>query len=411
MNKHFASTADLEERPTAFRQVGDGCYAFTAAGDPNSGVIVGDRSVMVVDAQATPAAAEKVLEEIRAVTDKPVKFLVLTHYHAVRSLGASAFADAEIISSDLTKRLIADRGETDWAVQNARFPRLFQDGAAIPGLTWPTLSFASSMTIDLGNREVRLMHLGRGHTMGDVVVWVPGSGVMFAGDLVENRAACYCGDAHLADWPRALNRISAFRPNVVVPGRGAALIGPDAVAAGLSETQAFVDILRDSAATAVAAGNGLKDTFVHVKAEMDHRFGGLTLYDHAMPFNVARAYDEALGLETPQAWTPERDRDLWDALYDPAPPASEPETARPGGTPEDTAAYPGETGSGSPLPVLEASAAVDQLSSDRDVPGSDLEPGPALVDAEAGLVEALSDALTPETGAGEDSRSFQSRPN
>jgi len=381
MNKHFASIADVEDKPASFRQIGDGCYAFTAEGDPNSGVIVGDRAVMVVDAQATPATAEKVLEQIRSVTDKPVKYLVLTHYHAVRSLGASAFDEADVISSDLTKRLIADRGETDWAVQNSRFPRLFQEGEGIPGLTWPSLSFASSMTIDLGNREVRLMHLGRGHTMGDVVVWVPGSSVLYAGDLVENRAACYCGDAHLADWPRALNRISAFRPNVVVPGRGAALIGADAVARGLSETQAFIDTLRDTAAAAVEAGSGLKDTFLKVKSAMDQRFGDFTLYDHAMPFNAARAYDEALGLETPQTWTPERDRDLWDALFDTAAPAGEPETARAVETEEGASQDPeiGHHATAEP----EAGSADDEL----------LEDGTNLAES---LIDELAEAVSAE---------------
>jgi len=381
MNKHFASIADVEDKPASFRQIGDGCYAFTAEGDPNSGVIVGDRAVMVVDAQATPATAEKVLEQIRSVTDKPVKYLVLTHYHAVRSLGASAFDEADVISSDLTKRLIADRGETDWAVQNARFPRLFQEGEGIPGLTWPSLSFASSMTIDLGNREVRLMHLGRGHTMGDVVVWVPGSSVLYAGDLVENRAACYCGDAHLADWPRALNRISAFRPNVVVPGRGAALIGADAVARGLSETQAFIDTLRDTAAAAVEAGSGLKDTFLKVKSAMDQRFGDFTLYDHAMPFNAARAYDEALGLETPQTWTPDRDRDLWDALFDTAAPAGEPETARAVETEEGASQDPeiGHHATAEP----EAGSADDEL----------LEDGTNLAES---LIDELAEAVSAE---------------
>lgn len=325
MNKHFALIEDTEEKPATFTKVGPGCYAFTTDGDPNSGVIIGETSVLIVDAQPTPAAAQKVMDCVRSVTDKPIKYVVLTHYHAVRSLGASAYEASDIITSDLTKRLIAKRGEADWAAQNSRFPRLFKDGGDIPGLTWPTLSFASSMSLDLGGREVRLMHLGRGHTMGDVVVWVPGSGVLFAGDLVENKAACYCGDAHLADWPRALERIAAFRPKAIVPGRGNAVVGSTEVADAMAETRDFIVTLRETAADCVDAGKGLKDTFVSVKQVMDGRFGAYTLYDQFMPFNVARAYDEALGLDRPQTWTPERDEDLWDALYGAADPAPEPE--------------------------------------------------------------------------------------
>ena len=91
MTKAFASAGDLGEKTTSFVEVGDGLWAFTAEGDPNSGVIIGDDSVMVIEAQATPRLANKVIEEIRKVTDKPISHLVLTHYHAVRVLGASAY--------------------------------------------------------------------------------------------------------------------------------------------------------------------------------------------------------------------------------------------------------------------------------------------------------------------------------
>lgn len=316
MNKHFASVADTEEKRTSFREIGRGCYAFTAEGDPNTGVVIGQDFVLVVDAQPTPVMANRVIEEIRKVTDKPIKHVVLTHYHAVRALGASAYGASEIISSDLTRRLIEERGEADWRVQRDRFPRLFKDAASIPGLTRPTLSFASSLSIDLGNKEVRLMHLGRGHTMGDAVVWVPDAMVMFTGDLVCHKAACYCGDAHLSDWPRALDRIAAFRPRAVMPGRGAALVGEEKVGEALADCRRFIETLRDTASDAVHEGKGLKDTYLAVRAAMDPLYADYAIYEHCLPFNVARAYDEAQGLDMPQLWTSERDRDLWDALGD-----------------------------------------------------------------------------------------------
>ena len=89
--KGFASANDLDEKKVSFDEIGRGLYAFTAEGDPNSGVIVGDDSVMVVDAQATPVMALEVIERVRKVTDKPIKHVLLTHYHAVRVLGASAY--------------------------------------------------------------------------------------------------------------------------------------------------------------------------------------------------------------------------------------------------------------------------------------------------------------------------------
>src|SRR5690606_19021164 len=90
MAKAFASQGDLEEKKVSFTKLADTAYAYTAEGDPNTGVIIGDDGVMVLDTQATPAMAADVIAKIRTVTDKPINYVVLTHYHAVRVLGASA---------------------------------------------------------------------------------------------------------------------------------------------------------------------------------------------------------------------------------------------------------------------------------------------------------------------------------
>ncbi len=109
----FASTDDLIEKKVSFDQIGAGLYAYTAEGDPNSGIIVGDDSVMVIDTQATPSMAGDLIARVAKVTDKPIKYVLLTHYHAVRTLGASAYKGAEILASDATRGLIAERGKQD----------------------------------------------------------------------------------------------------------------------------------------------------------------------------------------------------------------------------------------------------------------------------------------------------------
>ncbi len=158
----FASTADLGPKTVSFDRLGDGLYAYTAEGDPNSGIIVGDDGCMVIDAQATPAMAADVIARVRAVTDKPIRYVLLSHYHAVRVLGASAYEGATIIASDATRGLIVERGEQDKASEIGRFPRLFPGAESIPpGLTWPHVTFGTEMTVWLGRREVKLMHLGR----------------------------------------------------------------------------------------------------------------------------------------------------------------------------------------------------------------------------------------------------------
>ncbi len=316
MAKAFASVGDMEEKEISFTEIGRDLYAFTAQGDPNTGVIVGDDAVMVIDTQATPVMAQMVIDRIRTVTGKPVKYVVLSHYHAVRVLGASAYGADEIVASDLTRAMIVERGQQDWDSEYGRFPRLFQSADSIPGLTWPTMTFATSMSIWLGNREVRLMHLGRGHTMGDIVAWVPDSEVMFSGDLVEYHSACYCGDAHLTDWPNTINRIAAMNPQALVPGRGDALASSATVKDAIALTHDFLSTLYGSVSQSVEQGLTLKQAFDACRDAMDPKFGSFAIHDHCLPFNVARAYDEASGIEHPQIWTAERDREMWAALQD-----------------------------------------------------------------------------------------------
>jgi glyoxylase-like metal-dependent hydrolase (beta-lactamase superfamily II) len=314
MAKGFASTGDTGEKKISFDEIGKGLYAFTAEGDPNSGIIVGDDGVMVVDAQATPVMAIEVIERVRKVTDKPIKYVLLSHYHAVRVLGASAYRDAEVLASDGTRDLIVERGQQDKDSEIGRFPRLFQAVESIPGLTWPTITFPKQMSVWLGKREVRIMHLGRGHTAGDVVAYVPDANVVFSGDLVEYHSACYCGDAHFTDWPGTLDNLAKFKANALVPGRGAALASSQKVSEGIDMTRDFLSTLYGSAKDSVAKGLTLKQAFDAARKVMDPKFASFAIYEHCLPFNVSRAYDEAKGIAHPVIWTAERDREMWAAL-------------------------------------------------------------------------------------------------
>jgi glyoxylase-like metal-dependent hydrolase (beta-lactamase superfamily II) len=314
MTKGFASTTDMAEKKITFSEIGTDLFAFTAEGDPNSAVIVGDDGCIVFDAQATPALAHKVIERVRTVTDKPIKYVVLSHYHAVRVLGASAFHAEAVVSSTETRRLVAERGQQDWDSEFGRFPRLFQGSESIPGLTWPTLMFEGEMSIFLGKREVRLMQLGAGHTSGDIVAWVPDAEVMFSGDLIEYHSACYCGDAMLREWPSTLNEIRDFNPRAIAPGRGDALKGLATTREAIAMTRDFVSTLYGAAEISVAKGRSLKETMAACREVMDPKFSSFAIYEHCLPFNVSRAYDEASGIDDPVIWTDKRDREMWAAL-------------------------------------------------------------------------------------------------
>jgi glyoxylase-like metal-dependent hydrolase (beta-lactamase superfamily II) len=314
MSKKFASQADLQEKQVTFSELAQGVYAYTAEGDPNTGVVIGDDAVLVFDTQATPAMAKDVIRRIREVTDKPIKYVALSHYHAVRVLGASAYAVEHIIASQDTYDLIVERGEQDYQSEYERFPRLVQDAGSIPGLTWPNLTFMGEMTVWLGKRQVKLRQLGRGHTKGDTVAWLPEERVLFSGDLVEYGATPYTGDAYLEDWPSTLENLAALQPQALVPGRGEALTTPDTVQQGIAGTREFVTRMYESVKAARAAGKSLRDTYRETYEALRPDFGHWVIFDHSLPFDVSRAYDEAGGTRDPRIWTAERDREMWQAL-------------------------------------------------------------------------------------------------
>jgi len=313
--KKFASQADLEEKKVTFSQISKHAWAYTAEGDPNTGIVIGDDAVLVADTQATPAMAADVIRRIREVTDKPIKYVVLTHYHAVRVLGASAYQPQHIFASQETYNLIKERGEQDKASEIGRFPRLFRNVESVPaGLTWPTITFTGKMTLWLGKLEVQLLQLGPGHTKGDTVVWLPEERTLFSGDLVEFDATPYAGDAYFKQWPRTLDNLAALNPAALVPGRGAALTTPDSVQKGLAGTRDFVAELYASVSEGAKAGKDLKAVYRHTFDRLKPKYGHWVIFDHCMPFDVTRAYDEATQYADPRIWTAERDIEMWKTL-------------------------------------------------------------------------------------------------
>ncbi len=263
--KPFASSADLAEKTATLEELAPGVYAYTAQGDPNVGCIVGSDAVLAIEARATPLMAQRWIDVIRTLTDLPFGDLVLTHYHAVRVLGAAAFSARRIVSHANTAAWVEERGMQDWASEQGRMPRLFAGAETIPGLTRPTHTFTEAMSIDLGNRVVELRYLGRGHTAGDIVVWLPDEAICFGGDLVEAQAAPYMGDAHIADWcSTTLDAVAALGARKLVGGRGP-VVRDAAVPQAIADTRAFLSAVLD-------------------------------------------------GIDHPRIWTVERDREVWDAL-------------------------------------------------------------------------------------------------
>ena len=324
MSKAFASQSDLSDRKISFTQLSQHCWAYTAEGDPNSGVIIGEKYILVSDTTATPLMAQDLIARIRQVSDKPIKYVLLTHYHAVRVLGASAYVAegaSEIIASKGTYDLIVERGAEDMQSEMDRFPRLFRGADSVPGLTWPTLVVGDGnpgrqggISLDLGGVTVDIWHPGAGHTRGDTIAWVASEKVLFSGDLVEYEAGVYTGDAHLEEWPATLEALRALGAEAIVPGRGEAMLGNTNVNKSLDYTKRWVETLFACGKQAVAGNLDLKAAMALTRQHMDPVFGKVFIYEHCLPFDVSRAYDEAKGIKHPRIWTAERDKEMWSAL-------------------------------------------------------------------------------------------------
>jgi glyoxylase-like metal-dependent hydrolase (beta-lactamase superfamily II) len=317
--KTFASSADLTEKQQTLEVLADGVYALTAEGDPNVGAVEGEDFLVCFEALATPVAARAWLAKLRKHTDKPVKFLVLSHYHAVRVLGASAFDAEVIVAHDNTRALIIERGKQDWESEYGRMPRLFKEPASIPGLTWPTATFSDRFTIDLGGDrgDLVLQYCGRGHTEGDIVAWLPKQKILFAGDLVEAQAALYTGDAFHREWSAAtLDQVAAFGAEALIGGRGAVARGRDAVDAAIDQTRHFLRVMLREVGAVHERGGTLKEAFEATHAALVDRYGGWPIFEHCLPFDVSRLWDELSGIERPLIWTAQRDREIWDRLQD-----------------------------------------------------------------------------------------------
>jgi glyoxylase-like metal-dependent hydrolase (beta-lactamase superfamily II) len=312
----FASAADEDEQTARLVELAPNVYGFVSDYDPNCGFVVGDNGVLVIDTRATPRLARQLIEAIQSVTDKPVQQIFLSHYHAVRVLGTAAFKPRPtIIASEGTRQWIEQRGQADYDSEFGRFPRLFKDHHEIPGLTRPDLSFKDELSVWMGGFEVKLMHVGRGHSQGDSVAWLPDQGVLFAGDLVENRCAVYAGDGYLREWSQTLSRLEALQPRVLLPGRGAPLFDAAASADAITATRGFLESVWSQVQAGRSRSLSRRAIYEATRAAMEPTYGHWPVFQHVLPFDVCRAIEEQEGGGEPSIWTEERDRALWAELH------------------------------------------------------------------------------------------------
>lgn len=266
-----ASDGVITTRSHVFTPVSDGIYHVTGTGAVNvmshAMLIEGAHDLLVVDSHVSPNAGMALIDAIKNVSDKPVRYLINTHYHFDHAHGNQVFPqDVEIIGHTYTRqKLSGELGnvleestfisftegapgqvaslqqqlaqETDPARRAELEGRLGTAQAHLTSLgeiepTPPNITIDDSMTVyqtvNGGGREIQILHFGRGHTGGDVVVFLPEEKIVFTGDLMVPFIP-YMGDAHVDEWPAALERLKALDFDTLLPGHGPIVQGKERI--------------------------------------------------------------------------------------------------------------------------------------------------------------------------------------
>ena len=208
---------------TGLVEVGADAYAYVQEGGgmcvSNAGLIVGPESCIVIDALFAPSMTQAFQAEIKRVTDKPVRLLVNTHHHIDHTLGNALFPEAQIVSHVNARTEQERNGLVPLGRLKSIVPDLVAETEGVD-MRLPDITFEGMLTLNLGNREVRLQHLGRGHTIGDIIVMLPDEGIMYAGDLAFHRVTPLAFEGHIGDWLAVCYRIADRTPKTIVPGHG-----------------------------------------------------------------------------------------------------------------------------------------------------------------------------------------------
>ena len=210
-------------RPVAgLTELADGVFVYTITGFimVNTGIIVGDDAVAVIDTGTTESDARALLNAVASVTDKPVRYVINTHHHGDHSFGNWWFLPAITVGHARCRlKLVGDEGASHRDTMASHMPMIEEQVRAVP-IAPPTLTFEQYVDVHLGGIDLRLAYLGRAHTDNDIAIGVEGAGVAFAGDLIEQSGPPITGEAFPAEWGPTLRKLGAAMVDRYVPGHG-----------------------------------------------------------------------------------------------------------------------------------------------------------------------------------------------
>ena len=237
---------------TGLVEVADGVYAYLQEGGglcvANAGLIVGPESCIVIDALFAPSMTRAFREQIARVTDKPVRLLINTHHHVDHTMGNALFPEATILSHANARTEQARNGKGVLQILRPLIPELVGETDGLE-LRLPDLTFQGELSLHLGERELRLVHLGTAHTIGDALVVLPQERLVFTGDVVFDQVTPLAFEGHIGNWIAVCDKVEALDAGTLVPGHG-----PVGDKTGLRDMRAYLRSIHEQARAAFDAG-------------------------------------------------------------------------------------------------------------------------------------------------------------
>jgi cyclase len=282
--------------PTGLIELADGVFAYVQEGGglcvANAGLLVGPESCIVIDALFAAAMTRAFREQIRRVTDKPVRLLINTHHHVDHTLGNALFPEAQIVSHANARREQQRVGVGVLELLRPRIPELVAEVEGVqPRLA--DLTFDGELTLHLpvrqagvDGRTIRLAHLGPAHTIGDALVLLPEERLVFAGDVAFHYITPLAFEGHIGGWVEVCDQVDAMAIDTIVPGHG-----PLGGKAELREMRGYLHSIREQARAAFAAGRSAEEA----TQAIDLGEYASWAEPERLPLNVGRLYQEFRG--------------------------------------------------------------------------------------------------------------------
>jgi len=252
-----------------------GVYARLHEGLTNSGIIIGDDSVLVIDSLRMPSFARSLMEDVRKLTDKPVKYVIDTHSHWDHSWGNQEFPEAAIIGHENCYSEMVDvEWNEEWKNKILSSGDPWSDEANVVTITPPEITYQDSMRIYFGGREIILKYLGKAHTSGDTFIHLPKERIVFTGDVAQDGGVPYLGDSYPDEWLDTDDRMAELPVDRFVSGHG-----PVGDINALKTARDFIHSLVGNMKSAIADGKDSKTASDSVLTELQGQYGNWRSFD------------------------------------------------------------------------------------------------------------------------------------